>query len=104
MLLLYLSVYEAKDFVDGTRINNLLISTEKVVYSGIPLFKRDKDYTYVDPKQRIIKGIIARDLSRTKAEVTVKEGGVGSTSVTLHFQSERGEGLNYLVLIFSQNK
>ncbi|XP_059058606.1 uncharacterized protein LOC131852043 [Achroia grisella] len=102
-LILCVTLCRTKDFVDGTRVNNLLISTEKVVYRGIPLFKRDKDYTYVDPKQRIIKGIIARDLSRTQAEVTVKEGGVGTTSVTLHFQSERGEGLNYLVLIFSQN-
>ncbi|KAM3966889.1 uncharacterized protein ACR2FA_011771 [Aphomia sociella] len=103
LLILCVSLCEAKDFVDGTRVNNLLISTEKVLYRGIPLIKRDKDYTYVDPKQRIIKGIIARDLSRTKAEVTVKEGGVGKTTVTLHFESERGEGLNYLILIFSQN-
>lgn len=46
---------EAKDFVDGTKVNNLLISTGKVVVKGYPLIKRDKDYVYVDPKLRVIK-------------------------------------------------
>ncbi|CAH2040635.1 unnamed protein product, partial [Iphiclides podalirius] len=92
-----------KDLVVGTRVNNLLISTEKVVYNALPLLRRDKDYTYKDPLRRIIKGIIARDLSRTDASATVTEGGVGFNSVTIHFQSERGKGLNYLVLIFTKN-
>ncbi|XP_068625465.1 uncharacterized protein [Battus philenor] len=98
-----LSLLEAKDLVVGTRVNNLLISTEKVVYSAIPLIRRDKDYTYIDSKRRIIKGIIARDLSRTDARATVTAGGLGATNVTIHFQSERGGGLNYLVLIFTKN-
>ncbi|XP_047521295.1 uncharacterized protein LOC125060432 [Pieris napi] len=95
---------QAKDLILGTRINNLLISTQKVVFGGIPLIRRDKDYVYTDSKQRIIKGVIARDLSRTDAEVTVRAGGVGETHITLHLRSARGEGLNYLILIFSQNK
>ncbi|OWR41429.1 REPAT32 protein [Danaus plexippus plexippus] len=103
-LVLCVHLLEAEDLVVGTRINNLLISTEKVLYKGIPLIRRDKDYTYTDPKKRIIKGIIARDLSRTEAEVTVTAGGVGDTHVTLHFKSERGAGINYLILIFSDNK
>ncbi|XP_013173829.1 PREDICTED: probable salivary secreted peptide [Papilio xuthus] len=103
LLVLFVSLYEAKDLVVGTRVNNLLISTEKVVYRAIPLIKRDKDYTFNDPKQRIIKGIIARDLSRSDARATVTQGGLGATNVTIHFQSERGEGLNYLVLIFTKN-
>lgn len=52
---LFVSLFEAKDLVVGTRVNNLLISTEKVVYRAIPLVKRDKDYTFIDPKHRIIK-------------------------------------------------
>lgn len=55
VLLLCFSYSEAKDLVVGTRINNLLVSTEKVVFKGIPLIRRDKDYTYTDPKKRIIK-------------------------------------------------
>ncbi|CAH2256590.1 jg12302, partial [Pararge aegeria aegeria] len=93
-----------KDLVLGSRVNNLPISTEKVVYNKIPLIRRDKDYTYTDPKRRIIKGIIARDLSRTDAEVTVTDGGVGDTYVKLHLRSQRGVGLNYLILIFTDNK
>ncbi|KAG6441227.1 hypothetical protein O3G_MSEX001744 [Manduca sexta] len=105
VVLCVICVYvSAKDFVVGTRINNLLISTEKVIVKGYPFIKRDKDYIYTDSKQRVIKGIIARDLSRTDGEVSVKSGGVGTSNVTLHLQSERGEGLNYLILIFSDNK
>ncbi|XP_023933972.2 uncharacterized protein LOC112042971 [Bicyclus anynana] len=103
-LVLCVHLFEAKDLVLGTRLNNLLISTEKVVYNKIPLIRRDKDYTYTDPKQRIIKGIIARDLSRSDAEVTVTDGGVGEAYVKLHLRSERGVGLNYLILIFTDNK
>lgn len=46
---------QAKDLVVGSRVNNLLILTEKVEYRSLPLIKRDKDYVYVDPKHRIIK-------------------------------------------------
>lgn len=46
---------QAKDLVVGTRVNNLLVSTEKVVFRSLPFIQRDKDYVYVDPKQRIIK-------------------------------------------------
>lgn len=57
MLFLVVCVHllDAKDLVLGSRVNNLLISTEKVVYNKIPLIRRDKDYTYTDPKNRIIK-------------------------------------------------
>ncbi|XP_026732100.1 uncharacterized protein LOC113496910 [Trichoplusia ni] len=103
VFLLCVYVNEGKDFIVGTRANNLLISTEKVKYRGLPLIRRDKDYTYIDPKERIIKGIIARDLSRTDTEVSVVSGGVGATNVTLHLTSGRGEELNYLILIFSRN-
>ncbi|CAH2085424.1 unnamed protein product [Euphydryas editha] len=103
LLVLFVHLVSSKDLVVGTRINNLLISTEKVVYNRIPLIRRSKYYTYTDPKQRIIKGIIARDLSRSEAEVTVTDGGVDSSHVTLHLKSPRGEGLNYLILIFSNN-
>lgn len=51
-----------------------------------------------------LQGVIARDLSRSEADVTVTSGGVGDNHITLHLRSARGEGLNYLVLIFSQNK
>nr|XP_034828411.1 uncharacterized protein LOC117985746 [Maniola hyperantus] len=103
-LVLCAHLCEAKDLVVGSRVNNLLISTEKVVYNKIPLIRRDKDYSYFDQKERVIKGIIARDLSRTDAEVTVTDGGVGETYVRLHLRSERGKGLNYLILIFTDNK
>lgn len=55
VFLLCVYVNEGKDFIVGTRANNLLISTEKVKYRGLPLIRRDKDYTYIDPKERIIK-------------------------------------------------
>ncbi|CAH0583120.1 unnamed protein product [Chrysodeixis includens] len=103
VFLLCVSLNEGKDFIVGTRANNVLISTEKVKFRSLPLIKRDKDYTYIDPKERIIKGIIARDLSRTDTEVSVVSGGVGATNVTLHLTSGRGEELNYLILIFSRN-
>ncbi|KAF9821774.1 hypothetical protein SFRURICE_001885 [Spodoptera frugiperda] len=103
LILLCVCLNEGKDFIAGTKANNLLISTQKLKYRSIPLIRRDKDYTYIDSKERIIKGIIARDLSRTDTEVTVTSGGVGATNVTLHFQSGRGEELNYLILIFSNN-
>lgn len=54
-LVVCIHLLEAKDLVLGSRVNNLLISTEKVVYNKIPLIRRDKDYTYTDPKNRIIK-------------------------------------------------
>ncbi|CAK1579455.1 unnamed protein product [Parnassius mnemosyne] len=98
-----INLFEAKDLVVGTRVNNLLISTEKVVYRALPLLRRDKDYTFVDSQRRIIKGIIARDISRSGAVATVTAGGIGANHVTIHFQSDRGEGLNYLVLIFTKN-
>ncbi|CAK1544106.1 unnamed protein product [Leptosia nina] len=104
LLVFFVHCLVAKDLILGTRVNNLLISTEKFVFKGIPLIKRDKDYTYNDPKQRVIKGVIARDLSRSEADVTVTHGGVGKTHITLHMKSARGEGLNYLILIFSENK
>ncbi|GBP08065.1 hypothetical protein EVAR_2876_1 [Eumeta japonica] len=97
-------VCDGKDLVVGTRANNVLISTEKAVYNSIPFIKRDKDYFYSDPKQRIIKGIIARDLDNKEAMATVTAGGVGHSNVTLHLQSERGGRLNYLILIFAANK
>ncbi|XP_048006963.1 uncharacterized protein LOC125242262 [Leguminivora glycinivorella] len=93
----------AKDLTVGTRVNNLLINTEKLVVKPIIFLRREKTYSYVDPKQRTIKGIIARDLSRTKAEPTITAGGVGEKHVSIHFKSERGEGINYLILIFSNN-
>lgn len=58
IFVLCVHLFEAKDFVDGTRVNNLLILTDKVVYKAIPLIRRDKDYTYQDPKQRVIKVLI----------------------------------------------
>lgn len=103
LLVVFVHLILAKDLVIGTRINNLLVSTEKVVVQSLPFIRRDKDYNYVDPKNRIIKGIIARDLSRTEAEAEVTSGGVGANNVTLHLKSERGKGLNYLILIFSNN-
>ncbi|KAJ8719066.1 hypothetical protein PYW07_016622 [Mythimna separata] len=103
VLLLCVCINEGKDFIIGSKANNLLISTQKVKYRSLPLIRRDKDYTYIDSKERIIKGIIARDLSRTDTEVTVTAGGIGATNVTLHLQSGRGEELNYLILIFSNN-
>lgn len=51
----------------------------------------------------LFQGIIARDLNRSEAEVTVTDGGLGSSHVTLHLKSPRGEGLNYLILIFTNN-
>ncbi|XP_041989292.1 uncharacterized protein LOC121740623 [Aricia agestis] len=102
-LVLCIHLYEAKDLVIGTRVNNLLISTEKVEYNAIWLIKREKDYTYRDPKHRLIKAIIARDLSRTDAEAVVTAGGVGADHVTIHLTSERGKPINYLILIFSNN-
>ncbi|VVD00379.1 unnamed protein product [Leptidea sinapis] len=55
-------INSAYDLVVGSRVNNLLISTEKVLYNGIPLIKRDKDYKYMDSKQRIIKSYQARSV------------------------------------------
>lgn len=46
---------QAKDLVVGSRVNNLLVSTEKIVFKSIPFYRRDKDYVYVDQKNRIIK-------------------------------------------------
>ncbi|KAJ0177855.1 hypothetical protein K1T71_006728 [Dendrolimus kikuchii] len=70
LLVLCVNLNLAKDLVVGTRTNNLLVSTEKLVIKSIPFIRRDKDYTYVDSKNRLIKGIIARDLSRTDGEDT----------------------------------
>lgn len=53
LLCVYLN--EGKDFTVGTRANNLLISTDKVKYRSIPFIRRDKDYSYIDTKERIIK-------------------------------------------------
>ncbi|XP_072949733.1 uncharacterized protein [Epargyreus clarus] len=103
ILIVFVTLYEAKDLVVGSRVNNLLVNTEKVETFAIPFIRRDKDYSYTDPKKRIIKGIIARDLSRTEGEVTVIDGGVDHTHVTLHLTSGKGEKLNYLILIFSKN-
>ena len=58
LLVICASLLEAKDFVFGTRVNNLLVSTDKFKYRSLPFIKRDKDYTYTDPKQRIIKVFI----------------------------------------------
>lgn len=58
VLLLCVCLNEGKDFIVGTKANNLLISTQKVKYRSLPLIRRDKDYTYIDPKERIIKVII----------------------------------------------
>lgn len=52
----------------------------------------------------LLQAIIARDLSRTDAQAEVTAGGVGATEVTIHLRSERGNGLNYLILIFSENR
>lgn len=57
LVALLVHLVSSKDLVVGTRVNNLLISTEKVVVRGYPLIRRDKDYTYTDPKQRSIKVI-----------------------------------------------
>lgn len=57
VVLLFVCLNEGKDFTIGTRANNLLISTQKVKYRSLPLIRRDKDYTYIDPKERIIKVI-----------------------------------------------
>ncbi|KAI8420819.1 hypothetical protein MSG28_008020 [Choristoneura fumiferana] len=94
---------ETKDLTVGTRVNNLLINTEKLVVNSLPFIRREKTYTYTDPKHRTIKAIIARDLSRTETEPTVTSGGVGENHVTIKFKSGRGEQINYLILIFSNN-
>lgn len=53
--LVCVNLNDGKDFTFGSRANNLLISTNKVKYRSLPLIKRDKDYAYKDPKERIIK-------------------------------------------------
>ena len=58
VFLLCVCLNEGKDFIVGTKANNLLISTQKVKYRSLPLIRRDKDYTYIDPKERIIKVIV----------------------------------------------
>lgn len=50
-----------------------------------------------------LQAIVARDLSRTDTEPTVTSGGVGENHVTIQFKSGRGEKINYLILIFSNN-
>ncbi|KAI5644532.1 transcription activator MBF2 domain-containing protein [Phthorimaea operculella] len=102
MLIFCVSIYEAKDLLVGSRENKRLISTQKVVNKGTPLLITEQDYTYTDPKQRIIKAIIARDLSRTDTTAEVKSGGEGSSHVTIHFKSGRGQKINYLILLFAE--
>lgn len=58
LILLCVCLNEGKDFIAGTKANNLLISTQKLKYRSIPLIRRDKDYTYIDSKERIIKVFI----------------------------------------------
>ncbi|KAJ2937755.1 hypothetical protein O0L34_g17884 [Tuta absoluta] len=102
VLILFVSIYEAKDLLVGSRDNKRLISTQKVVKKGTPLPIKEQNYTYTDPKQRVIKAIIARDLSRTDTIAEVKSGGEGASHVTIHFKSGRGQNINYLILLFAE--
>lgn len=54
-ILVLCALCETKDLTVGTRVNNLLINTEKLVVNSLPFIRREKTYNYTDPKQRIIK-------------------------------------------------
>nr|WJJ70442.1 venom protein U-MPTX.18-Mc29 [Megalopyge crispata] len=89
-----------KDLIVGTSFNHRLLWQQKVEYNAIPLKKRVKEVFYSDPGQQIIKGIIARDLDHSGAEVSITSGGIGLSYANLKFKSERGSGLNFQVELY----
>ncbi|KAG6457410.1 hypothetical protein O3G_MSEX010286 [Manduca sexta] len=99
-LLIYISSCMGRDMMVGTSYNAQLVWHQKAEYAGIPFMKRVKEMFYSDPSQKIIKGVIARDIDHSESSAIITAGGVGFTYVNLRFKSERGSSLNYEVEIY----
>ncbi|XP_073952056.1 uncharacterized protein [Choristoneura fumiferana] len=84
----------------GTSINGSLAYSEVVKLSSVPLKIRTKNVFYTDENNRIIKGISAIDMDKSKAQATVTSGGVGFSFANVRIKSERGDGINYQVQFF----
>ncbi|KAJ8732387.1 hypothetical protein PYW07_014986 [Mythimna separata] len=97
---LCVALYSAYDFQLGTTANGTLGYQETVKLSSVPLTSRIKNVFYNSNNTKIIKGILATDLQKTKAEPSVTAGGVGFSFVNLRLKGEKGKALNYLVQVF----
>ncbi|XP_075971199.1 uncharacterized protein LOC142973412 [Anticarsia gemmatalis] len=101
VVVLCVAMYSAEDLYVGTTANNVMAFSETVKLSSIPLTTRTKNVFYnSNNATRIIKGIAAVDIDKSKARATITSGGVGSSYVNIKLKSNRGDGLNYLVQIF----
>ncbi|CAH0407956.1 unnamed protein product [Chilo suppressalis] len=91
------------DLQVGTSVNGVLVHVEAVKLSSIPLKVRTKNVFYNDNSTipKVIKGISAIDLDRSKAKATITSGGVGATFANIRLKSQRGDGLNYQIQIFA---
>ncbi|KAL0840003.1 hypothetical protein ABMA28_015330 [Loxostege sticticalis] len=93
---------KSTDLQVGSSVNGELIYMETVKLSSIPLKVRTKNVFYNNgTNPRVIKGIAAIDLDRSKARATITSGGVGSTFANIKLKSERGDGLHYQIQIFA---
>ncbi|KAJ8731703.1 hypothetical protein PYW08_014433 [Mythimna loreyi] len=97
---LCVALYNAHDFQLGATTNATLGYQETVKLSSVPLTQRIKNVFYNSNNTKIIRGIVATDLQKTKAEPSITAGGIGFSFVNVRLKGEKGKALYYLVQVF----
>ncbi|XP_069357567.1 uncharacterized protein [Maniola hyperantus] len=101
LLLASLLLAKCEHLILGDADKKQLIYHTKAEYAAVPFIKRVKEVFFSSPDQRIISAIMAYDNLHTSATATVTAGGIGYSYVNLKLKSQRGEGLEYDIGIYS---
>ncbi|XP_034236016.1 uncharacterized protein LOC117642189 [Thrips palmi] len=74
------------------------------VYKRATAYVNSLDFKYTDPARRAIHCIQVVDMQKNgrNAAVTLQSGGIGQSYFNMRFQSQRGENINYLVIVWGQ--
>lgn len=80
------------------------LSQTPVYKKGTVFTVNSLDFKYTDPARRSIHCIQVVDMQKNgkNAAVTVQSGGLGQNYVNMKFKSQRGENINYLVIVWGQ--
>lgn len=78
-----------------------LIHHELYERYSIPLMRRNDDVKVTAQDRERIRAIIVSDLNGNGKSFII-EGGIGSQSVTIRLESNRGEGYKFLVEVYAK--
>ncbi|XP_016843129.1 probable salivary secreted peptide [Nasonia vitripennis] len=105
LLAVGVSGIKSHDLVVGNRIHgDFLLDQKQVDKSAIPLWRSEQTVTIKGDGIAKITSIEIYDLKPEghSATPSILKGGPGDSFVTVHFESERGHGIHFLVKVYAK--